>query len=494
MPDILSSVARKLPAAADFFSGRAQMTLAELSLDLNRPGPPPSPAISRIIINRSRELLTGAQLAALEGKLGRGTPFLTANHHGLDTHPENVQGIILAALATQAPEPVVILACTNVPLCNASRPGGLILGRRGPDGSRLARQISPRSLDNCVVGLAPPLTRKQIEDFAHRLSEFELLGFERRVLTQWLEGFFLTPECLDLPDLITQAARFNQGLWRVFFEKNGGPAVIYLDAEAVATDCLLADLGQSGTPVARALLEKETRQRIVDTLSGLAGCWGAPLAAGAQSPKQLATTSQALGTVFFWEIGPKGQRYSMQLRQDSRGARLEGPSLSLELAPEALAAALTSRAVSPGLFLFYLVLSHHQVTPTGGVFMIDYLPKFIRPAAEILEQPRLTAILREELLACGPLPLRLLRNEELTADDDWPALISVGAVELAAAEPGPRHWRELAALRLADIWPFTASEWFLENVPPPFRPTGWRGQLPLLRRQGSGLNLQPLPV
>jgi hypothetical protein len=162
------------------------------------------------------------------------------------------------------------------------------------------------------------------------------------------------------------------------------------------------------------------------------------------------------------------------------------------------------------LFLDYLTLAIHGVTAYGGVFMIDYLPALLTPAAQILEiefpgfrsmadfssldESRANGV-NERLsenphtrqnardlsyrpyLAAGLLPLG---REEPSSPFSFSA---VGALELFSLGPfSSRDLVRLASLTVGESWPFTAAEWYQEETPLSLREPSWEksGEAPAM--------------
>jgi hypothetical protein len=133
--------------------------------------------------------------------------------------------------------------------------------------------------------------------------------------------------------------------------------------------------------------------------------------------------------------------------------------------------ALSEKTLVPGLFLDYLVLAAHGLMAHGGIFMIDYLPALLGPAAEILEialGPMLDPSPQKPrpLLAAGFQPLGLISPQNQ-------GYASAGALELLAAGPlTPTALNQLAQTTLNEAWPFTAAQWYQEEIPPDQRLLG----------------------
>ncbi len=519
MSPILDQLQARLPGACRYFQEYGEQSLVELSRAFHLPGPPPSPTLRAAVARRTYDLYGPDLAARVEAGLARGQPALTAHHHGLDTHPEMVQGGLLFALAdilpgaenwgplssgpaeppgphprsgevrpspSPEPPPTLILACGTVSLRSPTGPGGLMLGRRGADGRLIRAHLFPRSLDACQVGLAPPLTSDQMDDFRDRLKTMPLLTWEREAVSGLLDHFLLHPDFLTRPDFIAQAAWFNSAVWAARLP--GGPPLVFLELESVVGDCLKADLQRPDSPVHRLLTDKKIRGRLLSALAGRVGCWSPRLLDQGLDPALLADSAQPWGTVLFWETDRRGRRQSLALGREGGRTVLRGGSSVWPLTPESLATGLTERRLQPGLFLVYLILAWHRLRTFGGIFMVDYLPAMLRIAEELLETSLGAGQLGDEAgrLAAGPQALRLAVTENGVRRPQ-----SMGAVVLSAVGPLTADRLEfLGRTRLRDLWPFTAGEWYQEEIPPARRAPGWPEEVARLRQSGGGLEFE----
>lgn len=505
MSAIASKVSELLPGGSRFFAEHGELALAGASRRLNRAGPRPSDAAIAAVLKELKAVYGPGCLPAARASLLAGAPLLSANHHGFDTHPELVQAVLIFALARRdeagtatadpggadqeelgsgAGWPVLVLACGAVPLRNPTCSGGFLLGRRSVDGRRIRALAFPRSYDECLVGAAPALSRNQLESFRSRLAGPPFRRAESAAAQEALDRT-AADDFYDRPNFISQAAVFNSRLWSGL--TGGLNDVLYVEMESVVNDCLEADLADGDSPAARVLGEARVRERVLKRLAGQTGCWARELVDGPLSAAGLADTSRARGTVFFWEISSGGRRYSMGLDASSSGpAELVGPGRRLPLVPELISRALREGRIKPGLFLDHLILADHRLDTRGGVFLVDYLPGLLEPLAEILDRPDLAEYAgRARFLAAGALPVR-----SGGGDDSWQREAAAGGLELASAGPwNAKTWRSLAELSFGEIWPFTASEWYLEETRPEDRPPDWTRHLEAWRNRGRGLTL-----
>jgi hypothetical protein len=531
-------LAEVLPGALDFARRAENVELGALSRFLNRPLTRPDEtlmtAFARAIA--SQGFPPEEAQAALKGlRLGR--PVLAANHHGLETHPEMVQGTLIfglaamaEALATQTPTqasdsgdpppPTIVLAASGVPLNNQTAPGGIMVGRRGESGRRLQLRLFSRSQDHVLAGRAPALTQKSLFLALDRLARAPLwFECEKRTAASFLETYPLDRTILELPDFLTQASKIAARVWADRLKSAGlGPKVpplIHLELEALVSACLAQDMADPLNPISRVLFKSPTRAAVLRALAGRAGAWSAALigpAAKGSRPKaqpkadptgglsDVPPEESGGGTVFFWGVDKRGERRRLKFVLSGDQPYLAGPAESIPLAPEPIATALAEGRLIPGLFLDYLTLAVHGLTTYGGVFMIDYLPALLGSVAEILgikfpgfdpkeDRPDSAGKARGAGVGEGrrtgglipgywpPLAAGILPlgREEASSPSGFSA---IGALELFALGPfSALDLTRLAAVTVGQAWPFTAGEWYQEETPPKLREPFWEKSL-----------------
>ena len=484
MPEriVQERLAKILPGAMAFVSREGKTKLLELSKRLRQPFPGPGPKPTETLL-RSAGALAGRvggpeASAAIIKHLSQGLPVLASHHHGLDTHPEMVQGELIWALASildrtnlsETGHRVCVLASSSVPLNNPTAPGGLLPGRRNQSGRRSQARLFSRSMDHAMVSRTPAASRKTVESLIARLPR--LSGWterERASARRFAERFLLEEKFLSFEKFTDQAAHLAAAAFSARFEGLQGPPLVFLELEALATSLIVSDLADKLRPASRALLDGSARSAIVSKLAGKQGAWSRELVS--ENPAALESRlSDGLGTVFFWTASKHGRRRPMGLASKAGRAVLKGPDFELPLAPEPLATALAEGLLIPGLFLDYLALASHGLSALGGVFMIQYLPELLEPAMGILETPLASLGREASLLGAGLLPLGF--HEPSAPGGRAPA----GALELM--NPLDKDFLTLVSnLSVSDILGFSAGEWYQEETPAPMRLEGWEGGL-----------------
>jgi hypothetical protein len=321
-----------------------------------------------------------------------------------------------------------------------------------------------------------------------KLSDFS--SSEKRRTSDFVERYLLNSAFLEKRTFVAQSSFLASATWADRFG-HCGPPLVQLELEALVSALLAGDLADRHSPASRVLFEEKTRTALVKSLSGLRGAW-APEFSGPDVNLSQLTSTDSRGTLFFWEADSSGRRHPMGLGKRSGRAVLRGPDLELPLANEPIAMALAEKTILPGLALDYLVLSSHGLKTHGGVFMIDYLPALLRPAAAILEVPLINAPLLDENLSQAPLEEiskdHSLLERPLLAAGILPLAVAdplapggfaaAGALEMAAASPFSSDLlNNLASLKVSQALPFSLGEWYQEETPLSARFSGWEAQL-----------------
>ncbi|MDR2442948.1 MAG: hypothetical protein LBE31_05450 [Deltaproteobacteria bacterium] len=508
---IATKLQKILPGAMAFVDKFREATFAQISRKLTNPRRQPADTILSAF--RRVSASTGTKPEIIEAavkSLSNGHPVLSANHHGFETHPEMVQGTMIFGLSSLLKglekdgltSPLVVLASSNVPLNNPTAPGGLLIGRRVAQGRRPQLRLFSRSMDHVLTSRAPVLTKKSITAALERLKNLPLwTESEKKMAFDFVENYLLSQYFLDSPNFLTQASKLAALVWRDRFDSPSNlmaniPPLIHIDLEALVASSLAFDMFDSLSPIAHVLFNQGIRSEVVKVLADRTGAWSGSLLGGINA-KGKAEPSK--GTVFFWGVDARGCRSPLSLETSGNRTFLSAISMKFPLEPEPIATALAEGHLIPGLFLDYLTLASHGLTTYGGVFMIDYLPLLLLPVAQILEidlesfvpdlknqkasdDSSLTSELifkkeqwpnpLEPLLAAGMLPIGF---EEPASPGGFAA---AGALELFASKPfSLDNLRALAQMTVGDSWPFTAGEWYQEEIPPSLREPGWESLL-----------------
>jgi hypothetical protein len=298
------------------------------------------------------------------------------------------------------------------------------------------------------------------KEFIKRIKNSDFLKpLEKQAAISLAEGSMLSSKFLSRESFLSQAALLNSEIWKSLFTSSPRP-LIELELEKLTIDCLASDLALSDSPLARALTEPDIVKSLLPALAGVRGAWSASLLGQLAPPN--APMWRSTGTVFFWGV-KNGRFFPMRIELVKNSIYLSGAGFNIPLAPEPLVTALSEGHLAPNLFVDYLVLAVHGLTAHGGVFMIDYLPALLEPAAHILEIKLETA---PPLLAAGLLPL--------SAPDE--PLSPLGLLEWLSFGPRPPELaRLLGDTTIESLTPFSLGEWYQEEFPTSRRASSWRG-------------------
>ena len=120
-------LALTLPGAVSFLDRFSDLTLGEISQGFHHRDKNPSEVLIKAAELLAERLGDEPAASRVSEALKAGYPILAANHHGLETHPEMVQGALLfglKGLLDQSGQPVITLASSTVPLTTPPPLGG----------------------------------------------------------------------------------------------------------------------------------------------------------------------------------------------------------------------------------------------------------------------------------------------------------------------------------------------------------------------------------
>ncbi|MDR1578576.1 MAG: hypothetical protein LBT86_10205 [Deltaproteobacteria bacterium] len=518
-PTIEKRLQRILPGAMSYVKARGETKLLDLTVGWSAPKTQPS---ERLLINlkkiiKDHPLTNSIQPDQLIDDLTASfhSPVLAANHQGLDTHPEMVQGLLLFGLPTilgLRKIPIVILATGSAPLNNPTGPGAIMLGRRGCLGQRLMARMFSRSRDGLMAAFAPLITKDLVHNRLTRLKDLtEWTNSEKGLIKVFLEKWLLDPEFLSQNNFANQSAWLAQAFWARHFGRTSQveqtdqysqsrpsvPPICHLELEKLVNAILTQDLVDQSSVAYYAMFDPNARNALLVTLAGQRGTWCRELAGSCRfepnqiksgqfercqlypsrlshcqiNPAQMDTQpavdlNQSRGTIFFWGVH-EGRRFPLALAFKGSTPILKGTHLELPLTPTHILTALAENQIYPGLFLDYLVLASHGVLAHGGTLMTDYLPPILAQAGKILGCSLINEF--RPLPVAGLLPIGARGSEGFSA---------AGALELFGADPwGHGLAQKLANLTINQVWPLTAREWYQEITPVGSRVANWRSGL-----------------
>ncbi len=505
MPALLERVLDRLPGMRRAVERHGHESLSDYAAGLRRPVPNVPPLADDLLRHahaRAERLLGPARAEALADALAASASALTANHHGLDTHPQSVQGVLAYALGSAGACPV--LACGMVPLASFSYPRGLTLARPDPaTGAPPRVPLFPASMRYVLVHAAPPLTADMARRALKRVRAMPGAGqataAEADFMARFIEADCLDPAVLALPRYVDQAVVLQARLLERLLPD--GPTVMVLELEDLAVDLLLDDLAGPGGRDALAAslcLDPRIRSMVLEALDGVEGCWSLEKLDRLASRGGDHEARSGAGTALFWGLDAKGRRVPMACSAHGGGAVLRGLSvasgdeppeaLEVPLRADALRQALAQGRLAPGLMLSYAVVGFARgLRCCGGVFQSDYMLAMRRGLAEVLR----TRGARAEAEAVAAVPVdNFIAGPEVAFLRAHDGLRPAGLVELAArggmdagamGAAGRLTLRQGLLAGLVDL--------VEEFVEPELRPDGWRRDVDEWLAKTSGATL-----
>lgn len=385
-----------------------------------------------LAVEESARLFSAQTGAALRRELEENFHALTANHHGVDFHPEFMQGNLLFAMNCRHAVP--LFSCGGVPGNNVAYPRGILLGRGDPDNPdkpgmtwRPGRlPVLPNKNRHTLVSVQPPFGERPVRAALAALPRKRLTLNERETATRILHEIYLHPRVLGQASFREQASVMNALLWeRLAAPECGLPPLAALDMQCLSGRLIARDIGRTHTLIHDLLLEPPLASAVREELDGERACW---------------TTSdrgQARGTFLFWGVDEAGKALALAPSADFRELYAVGrPQWRIPLRPEALRDGLERLYLLPSLFLLFTAIALARgLLCAGGVFQSTYLPRMASGLAAALRRCGENALAdRVTVLSpscTGLLPLRL----------PWPDAASrekkavgraAGALDLAA--------------------------------------------------------------
>lgn len=312
----------------------------------------------------------------------------TANHHGIDSHPEFFQANVLYALGCTHCVPVFSGGIGYMD--NDAYPRGVIL-------SRLARDDQPDAFvriallpkkPNCLVNLRPPFEKADLPVyvgndghsihfsplFLKTLGQNHCTAAECAAIKGLIREFFWDAQVLAQPSLRDQLSCVNMKLWMQITAKTSLPPLVCLDTSWLFRALLLKDLEQSHS-LLRYILAPDILLDLFHALQGVRGCWET------DSEGRLLR-----GTVLFWGIDAKKRLVGLAPNTAYTHLVPSAPTTfsSIPLSAAAIHDAIQSGLLLPSLFCeFVMTAMARGLHCTGGIFQYNYLPRMAQGLCEV---------------------------------------------------------------------------------------------------------------
>jgi len=304
---------------------------------------------------------------------------LTANHHGVDCFAQCVQGNLLYREMLKArgvrADVIPVVACSSVPMDNASYGKGLQLFDTLDKVHPLKFPILSNKANSCIVGLYPAMdeasVRKAIAAFETDKYQSRLSEPIRAAVRHVLGDHYLDPQVLGMQTYVQQATLLNYKMT----QEAVGCGFAYLDLEKLSGDLLLRDLADKNSLACRMLYDKPLRDALLRILDGATGCWKT------QALKEGKLTGS--GTAFFWAAEAKHTRTPLRIAERGLENLRSGEVIAWEELPQALA----EGKIYPALLLcFTTLLFERGIRCYGGYFQPEYLRVMQGGIMEALEE------------------------------------------------------------------------------------------------------------
>lgn len=381
---------------------------------------------------------------ALRRELNENFHALTANHHGVDFHPEFFQGDLLFAMSCRHAVP--LFNCGAVPGNNVAYPRGILLGLETPGKASFRCRrlpVLPGRHRHALVSVQPPFAASAVRLPSRIPGLPDTLP--RAALDRLVQAVYLHPRVLAQVRFRDQASVMNGLLWQEVIDGACPvPPLVSLDMQQLCAALIRADLERPDSLVGRLLLQPPLVAAVWEELNGQRACW-----TGTRQELQR-------GSFLFWGVDGEGRALALRPSQDCRSleaVRDTGWRLPLQAGP--LSRALEQERILPSLFLYFTAVSAARgLRCTGGIFQTSYLPRMVHGLADALRrcgEPDMAGRLRESFGPCpactGLLPLRLpIPEGPLQAAGQ-----GAGAADLwLAGGISPSLWQAMRQTRVRD--------------------------------------------
>ncbi len=375
----LDQLRKAIPEAMELMESPAgDLSLANYARAMPGGGPALQDADDLIALAQTEagRLFSPATGAALRRELENRFLALTANHHGVDFHPEFLQGDLIFALGCQ--EVVPLFACGGVPCNNMAYPRGLLLPPPHSGTTKPGRFPALAAGDrHALVSAQIPFRASHIRSALDSLPHSDLHEEERAFATVILKEIYLHPSVLSQETFRDQMSAANALLWsRLATPDSHLPPLVSLDLQYLCGVLAADDLDRPGSLVHDLLLEPALTEEIFRTLNGARSCW------------TLNEGQAGRGTFLLWALDEK--KRGVALRPDFAKRELLAPSrpdIRFKLDRDSLKEGLVSLRLLPGLYLAFAVSALARgLVCAGGVFQYAYLPNMARGTAEALRR------------------------------------------------------------------------------------------------------------
>ena len=276
----LNQLRDAIPEAMAHMEGSAgALSLAEYACSMSQCGDAPLQDGEDLIALAEAEaarIFSPAVGAALRRELETRFLALTANHHGVDFHPEFLQGNLVFALGCK--DAVPLFACGGVPCNNMAYPRGLLLPPREAGSTKPGRFPALAVGDrHAFVSAQIPFRAAHVHSALDGLPRAKLTETERHLAAEILTDVYLHPSVLRQTCFRDQMSAANALLWnRLAGSGLRLPPLACLDFQHLCGLLLAEELNHPDTLAHDLLLEPELTKAIFHVLNGAQACWNIP--------------------------------------------------------------------------------------------------------------------------------------------------------------------------------------------------------------------------
>lgn len=382
---------------------------------------------------------------ALRLELEENFHALTANHHGVDFHPEFMQGTLLFAMNCRHAVP--LFSCGGVPGNNVAYPRGILMGRGEPGSFRPTRlPVLPDKNRHILVSAQAAFDEAPVRTALAALPAKRLPALEEKAAARIMRNIYLHPRVLAQSCFRNQASIMNGLLWEhIAAPECGLPPLAALDMQYLSGRLIARDAALPHTLIHRLLMEPSLTAAVWEELDGQRACWERDGMGRIQR-----------GTFLFWGVDEKGRALALAPSPDFRElVAVRRPEWRVALEPDALRGGLEHLRLLPSLFLFFVAVSVARgLRCAGGVFQCGYLPRMGAGVAAALRRCGESAVADRIHVSSPPctglVPLRLPRPDGITPEEKA-AGHAAGALELATCGGlSTQLWEAIRAARVGD--------------------------------------------
>lgn len=296
----------------------------------------------------------------------------TTDHHAFIQHPYWINANIVTALpymeAPNPPSSIVVFSFSSISLNNGSGfPRGLLFHATDDcSGDPVKLPIYP---DKEKMGMVYAMRRFTADDLAHATHALQELVKKGEVpqarataIATMMQETFGREDVLNAADLCAQITILNARVWPRLFHGSDGqlshvPGLVYLEIERLVADLLCASHLQNSSSPVHSLLFGKDPERVSRLFDGITGMF---------------CREKGLGSYLFWGIDQKLHRTALHL-QDGALVSEDG-TIRVEMTPDAIANALKTKTIMPGMGLCYILVAfHYGFTCLGGFCQVQDL-------------------------------------------------------------------------------------------------------------------------